>query len=175
MKWSWAPLTHCTKVPLLPPAKIFEGFSPWVPQTKPIFVEGFGLLWLSRCYCVYSRLSLALDIVHIVNALKYLYLAFLSFWMNDVHTTCSSSTCLSISQLWFNRSALWMGCWELYRYFASLASITLLQNTMELNCYDMLLVRLSSELQLCFEVDKMECTKMYVCWFDSASVSHLSV
>ena len=101
----------------LPPAKIFEGFYPWVPQTKPIFVERFGLLWLSQCYCVCSRLSLARAIVHIVNALKYLYLAFLSFWMNDVHTTCSSSTCLSISQLWFNRGALWTGCWELYRYF----------------------------------------------------------
>ena len=56
-------------------------------------------------------------------------------------------------------------------FTGTLASITLLQNTMELSCYDMLLGRLSSELQLCSEEDKMECTKMYVCWFAVASVS----
>ena len=54
---------------------------------------------------------------------------------------------------------------ELYRYFASLANITLLQNTMELNRYYMLLLRLSSELQLWFEVNKIECTRMHVCCF----------
>ena len=45
---------------------------------------------------------------------------------------------------------------------------------MELNCYYMLLLRLSSELQLCFEVNKMECTKMYVCCFALASVTYQS-
>ena len=75
----------------------------------------------------------------------------------------------------FKRSALWMGCWELYRYLASLASITLLQNTRELNCYYMLLLRLSSELQFCFEVYKkwnVQC--ICVCCFALASVTYQS-
>ena len=84
-------------------------------------------IWRTRSMVFYSRLSLAQAIVHIVNALKYLYLAFFSFWMNDVHTTCSSSTCHSISQLWFKRSALWMGCWELY-------DTLLLWNWIEITC-----------------------------------------